>query len=207
MCSQSKEYKYMSDKELLDMIVSEKTSNYLLEKYSAIEEIILNTYPQELKKIEGIGNKTCNRIQAIAEIAYRLFNTESKNKRKICSAKDVYEINKDMQHLKQEQVRAIYLNIKNGIIKTETITIGTSTSSLLTPKEVFSRAIRLMAEAVILVHNHPSGSPLPSKDDLNISEKIKKAGNTIGIDLLDHIIIGKGRYISLQEYNGMKGAS
>lgn len=205
MCGQSREYKDLSDRELLNLLVSEDTTSYLLQRHPTLEDIILNSYPQELKEVKGIGSKTCARLLAVAEIAYRLFHKKPSKRQKITKPAEVFEIARDMQNLLQEETRAIYLDVKNTIIKIETISVGTTTSSLLSPKQIYSNAIRLNAEAVILIHNHPSGDTTPSKDDLKITKHLEETGDLLKIQLLDHVIIGDGRYQSIKEFNSRKG--
>ncbi len=199
MCEQYRDFKNLSEQRLLSYLISEDTASYLLEQHNSLEDILLKSYPQELKQVKGIGQKTCARILAAAEIAYRLFYKKIKDKRKITNPNDLFDICRDMQNLNQEETRGIYLDVKNQIIKVETISVGTSTSSLLSPKEVFSRAISLNSAAILLSHNHPSGDPSPSKDDIEITKRLISVGELLNIQLLDHIIIGEGRYYSLKE--------
>ena len=105
----------------------------------------------------------------------------------------------DMQYLTQEEFRVILLNTKNGIIAERTISKGTLNTTVVTPREVFHRAVKLMAAAVVLVHNHPSGDPVPSQEDLELTRKMVEAGKVMDIAVLDHCIIGQGKYVSLKE--------
>lgn len=200
MCDQYRDFKELDDRELLSHLISEDAASYLLKSHNSLEDILLKSYPQELEQVKGIGKKTCARIKATAEIAYRLFYKKVKNKQKINNPDDVFEHCRDMQNLNQEEVRGIYLDVKNQVIKIETISVGSSSSSILGPKEVFSRAIKLNAAAFLLAHNHPSGIPEPSKDDIQITKRLISIGDLLNIQLLDHIIIGEGRYYSLKEH-------
>ena len=104
-----------------------------------------------------------------------------------------------LRFLKQEHFLAIHLNTKNRVLAIETISIGTLDSSLVHPREVFRAAIKNSCASLILVHNHPSGEPYPSNEDLNITRRLKESGELLGIPVLDHIIIGGNKYISLRE--------
>lgn len=105
----------------------------------------------------------------------------------------------EMRYLKQEYIKVIMLNTKNGVIKVKDIFIGSLNSSIVHPREIFCEAIKNNSSSIIICHNHPSGDPIPSKEDINITKRIVECGNMIGIGLLDHIIIGDGVYISLKE--------
>jgi DNA repair protein RadC len=104
--------------------------------------------------------------------------------------------------LTQEQFLVILLNAKNHVIDVECVTKGTLTSSLVHPREIFKSAIKRSAHAVILAHNHPSGDPTPSREDREVTRRLIQAGKLIGIEVLDHLVIGDGRYTSFRE-NGM----
>lgn len=106
-----------------------------------------------------------------------------------------------MSHLENEQFQVILLNAKNNVIEVESISVGTLTSSLVHPREVFKRAIRENAHAVILAHNHPSGDPAPSREDREVTQRLIQAGRLLGIEVLDHLVIGAGRYTSFRERN------
>mgnify|MGYP001602780452 CR=1 FL=1 len=118
-------------------------------------------------------------------------------KQRITSAEDVFKRFRDrLGQEKQEHFIVLYLDSKHQVLKEETISIGTLDASLVHPREVFKRAIQESAYGIILVHNHPSGDPSPSKDDRKITENMVDAGNLVDIKVLDHIIIGKKKYWS-----------
>jgi DNA repair protein RadC len=123
-------------------------------------------------------------------------------KQKITSAEDVFHRFKDrLGQEKQEHFIVLYLDSKHQILKEETISIGTLDASLVHPREVFKRAIQESAYGIILVHNHPSGDPSPSQQDIEVTKEIVKAGEVVGIKLLDHVIIGGNSYYSFKENN------
>ena len=105
----------------------------------------------------------------------------------------------ELRYKKQEHFKTLILDTKNQVISIETITIGTLNASLVHPREVFNRAIRKSAHGIILVHNHPSGHPEPSKEDLLLTERLVESGKIIGISIMDHVIIGDGRFYSFKE--------
>jgi len=142
--------------------------------------------------------KACQ-IVACFELGRRFFQEEPGKMPTIRGPEDVYIYLEDMRKLKKEQFRGLYLNARNKVIHDEVISIGTLTANLVHPREVFQPAIEYLACGVIVAHNHPSGDPEPSEDDLEITKKLTTVGKTMDIELLDHIIIGRNKYVSLKE--------
>lgn len=105
----------------------------------------------------------------------------------------------DLRYLKKEYLRVIFLNTKNVVIDVKDVSIGNLNSSIVHPREIYYEAIRKSSSSIIVCHNHPSGDPTQSEEDVNVTRRLYDAGKLIGIDLLDHIIIGDGCYISLKE--------
>ena len=105
----------------------------------------------------------------------------------------------EMEHLKKEHFKIVMLDTKNQIIATEEVSIGNLNSSIVHPREVYKEAIKRSSASIILVHNHPSGDPTPSKEDINITRRLVECGELLGIRVLDHVIIGKKKHISLKE--------
>jgi DNA repair protein RadC len=105
----------------------------------------------------------------------------------------------EMRYYKKEYFKIVLLNTKNEIISSENVSIGTLNSSLVHPREVFIMAIKKSAASIVLLHNHPSGNSQPSKEDISITKRLSEAGKIIGIDVIDHIILGNGTYTSLKE--------
>ncbi|WHH61055.1 DNA repair protein RadC [Petroclostridium sp. X23] len=155
---------------------------------------------EELKKVKGIGRVKAIQLKAVIEIAKRMSAFSNHNRICISSPEDVSKfVMQEMRYLKQEHFRVIMLNVKNRILKQMNVTIGTLNASLVHPRDVFSEPIRNKCASIILVHNHPSGDPSPSKEDIEITTRIIEAGKILGIDVLDHIIIGDGKYVSFKE--------
>lgn len=147
-----------------------------------------------------------NQVPAMKVMAmYEIFRRTNKlkkmgNKRKIETAKDVFNYYVDkLQDKKKEHFYALYLDTKNQIIEEKLVSKGILNASLIHPREVFNPAIRASSNSVILVHNHPSGNYAPSKEDKEVTKLLDNAGNLLGINVLDHIIIGKDGYYSFKE--------
>lgn len=199
----SKDHK-LDDGELLAIILekgiklnesSVELAHKLLKKNKSLAGLS-NLSLTELKK--EVGAVKALKIKALFE----LFRKTSKLKRggfkpTIECARDVYNYFVDeLKDKKKEHFYALLLDSKNRIIKEELISVGTLNSSLVHPREVFKAAIKESANAIILVHNHPSGNPAPSEDDLKIIEILKKASKLIRIKIMDHVIIGKDKFWS-----------
>lgn len=156
----------------------------------------------ELSNINGIGIAKACQIKSCVEIGRRLLTVKDNEKIKISSPDDIaFLVMEEMRYLSKEHFRAIFLNTKNIVISIKDISIGSLNSSIVHPREVFVEAIKMSAASIIVCHNHPSGDPTPSDEDIKVTKRLKDAGNILGIDLLDHIIIGDGKYISLREKN------
>ncbi|PKM95922.1 MAG: hypothetical protein CVU84_03725 [Firmicutes bacterium HGW-Firmicutes-1] len=155
---------------------------------------------KELETIPGIGRVKAIQIKSIAELSTRISKNSAIQKLQISSPGSVANIYmEEMRHLQQEHLKIVLLDTKNNIISDHTISIGTVNASLVNPREVFIHALKNLAVHIIILHNHPSGDPTPSKEDISITKRITEASEIIGIKLLDHIIIGDGKYISLRE--------
>lgn len=155
---------------------------------------------QELQSIKGIGEAKATQILAIGELMRRFNSYKSGEKFKISSPRDCASLMmNDMCLLNKEVFKIIMLNVKNLVIKVSQISIGSLNSSIVHPREVFYDAIKENAASIILCHNHPSGDPSPSNEDVNISLRLKECGKIIGIDVVDHIIIGNKVFVSLKE--------
>ncbi len=157
----------------------------------------------ELSSMKGLGIAKTAQIKAAFELGKRLMSESSEGNPVFTSSMKVYSyFAPRFKNLKKEVFISLLLDTKNRLIKEkeyDKISEGTLTKSLIHPREAFREAIRESAASVIFIHNHPSGDPSPSDDDLAITERLKKAGQIIGISVLDHIIIGDGKYISLKE--------
>lgn len=154
---------------------------------------------QRNKNLAGIGIVKACQIKAAIELGLRIKPKDSIDV-KITSPQDIADLlMEEMQYLKQECFKIILLDTKNKVIKVEGISVGILNASLVHPREVFVKAIRQHSAAIVLAHNHPSGDPEPSAEDKNITKRLCDAGELLGIAVLDHIIIGRGTYLSFKQ--------
>ena len=189
----------LSDEELLSTFIPKDVANKLMKEYQSIYGVVMNTAEIDTKNLRGFGKNKLDKIACIKEIIYRINMEKSKALTQISSPNDVLTYFKDMEDLRQEEIRLIMLNTKNKIIAHKTISKGTVNSSVVTPREIFFPAIKMMASSIILAHNHPSADVTPSSEDKNITEIVARSGKLINIKLLDHIIIGKNKIYSFKE--------
>ncbi|WP_105617982.1 RadC family protein [Vallitalea okinawensis] len=200
----------LSDAELLAVIL--RTGSHKIKAVDLAHQLLLldseqpglmgliQRTPEELRTVKGIGEVKSIQIGAIFELAKRIAKLNAIEKLKINSPSSVAAMYmSEMRYLKQEQFRLICLDTKNQIIADKIMTIGSVNASIVHPREIFIEAIRHGAVNLIMVHNHPSGDPTPSREDRLITKRVVECGELLGIKVLDHIIIGDGRYISLKE--------
>lgn len=158
------------------------------------------TNVDELKKIPGIGFVRACQLVAAFEIGKRFATDAGQPATAIHGPGDVAQLfMEEMRHLDREHFRAALLNTKNQILKVVTVSIGSLNASIVHPREILKPAIMASAASIILVHNHPTGDPTPSREDVEFTRRFAKCGELLGIQLLDHIVIGAGRFNSLKE--------
>lgn len=163
---------------------------------------LLNASCDELMKIPGLGLSKSSRIIAGLRLGRRLSLEESFSKISFSNTKSVAEYFYEyFLYDDKEKFCTVLLDTKNKPIATIEISVGTLNASLVHPREVFKPAIKNSANKIILVHNHPSGDPRPSMEDIKVTKRLIEVGNIIGIEVLDHLIIGNNKYISLFEKN------
>ncbi len=173
-------------------------SSRILSKYNIKQLSLANV--SRLMQENGVGKAKAAQIAAVFELARRLETFVEEPKRKICSPKDVYTLMyPKMREQKKEKFITLCLDTKNQILKEEVVSIGSLNASIVHPREVFKSALMESSASVIMVHNHPSGDPSPSREDIMVTEKMVEGGKLLGIDVLDHIIIGDGKYVSLKD--------
>ncbi len=171
----------------------------VLRKYSK-KRLFKMSY-QDLTKIKGISSAKACTILAAAELVKRSLKIQEETLPIIRSTKDVLAQAVYLRVKTREHLMTIYLNARNEMIwKKESTFIGTLNASLVHPREIFAEALRQNAASIILIHNHPSGDPEPSEDDLSITKRIVEAGKIMGIDVLDHVIITKTEIFSFKEH-------
>lgn len=197
----------LSDQELLALLLATGTkgvtaldiANSILTENEGIKGLA-NLSLEELAHFPGVGQAKAAKILAAIEIGKRISLRGGELRPIIHSPEDVSNlVMEEMRHYDREHFKILLLNTKNHVINIDTVSIGNLNSSLVHPRELFKAAIKRSAAAIILVHNHPSGDPRPSREDINITKRLIEAGNILGIEVLDHIIIGDKAFCSLKE--------
>ena len=152
----------------------------------------------ELCRTPGVGPVKASRIHAALEIGRRVVNQKRRMGTVFQISQDVFDTySVRLRDAKQETFTVILLDSKNRFLREETVALGSLNQSIVHPREVFRPAIQGAAASVILVHNHPSGAPSPSAEDVRVTARLVEAGKLLGIQVLDHIIVGEGRYFSV----------
>jgi DNA repair protein RadC len=172
----------------------------LLERFGSLAGV-LREPPSSLKLVRGVGDRLAARLAAAREMASRLLTHESgAPKLYLTGPEDVADMfMREMATLDREHFRAVLLNTKNRILGVRTISIGSLNASIVHAREVFKAAVSESAQAIVLVHNHPSGLPEPSSEDIAVTERLAEAGRILGIEVLDHIVLGSQGFVSLKE--------
>lgn len=154
----------------------------------------------EITRVKGIGPTKAVQIQAALELGRRLLATAPQERPRITSPADAANLlMSEMMFLEQEHLRVILLNTRNNVLKMPTIYVGSLNTSVVRIGEIFRAAIKENAAALIVAHNHPSGDPTPSPEDVRVTQELVKAGKLLSIEVLDHIVIGRQRFVSLKE--------
>jgi len=199
----------LKDDELLAVFIRTGTKE---ENAVAVANRILDSFPErnllglchipwkELMKIPGIGEVKAIRLKCLAELAVRISKAEAKKGLKFDRPGTIWQYYKEsLRHEERERVILIMLDQKLQLITDAVLSIGTVRESIVSPRELFLMALKEKAVQIMLVHNHPSGDPAPSKADLEITERVRLLGAMMEIPLVDHIIIGDKTYCSLRE--------
>lgn len=194
----------LSDSELLAIILRTGTagknaldlSRELLKHFGGIEKLSKASI-RELKKFKGLGEAKAVTLTALFELCRRLKSVSGKFK--ISSPAEAFKLLRPLFSFKDtEHFGVVTLNRKGYVINVHTVSVGGSSKVAVEPKEVFRPAVKDLSEAVILFHNHPSGDPTPSSEDVEITKKLVNAGKILGIEVLDHIIIGRETFFSFK---------
>ena len=188
----------MTNKELFTTFLPEEKTVALFNHFKSLRRMARAPHEEFLEI--GLDNHDIKQVQAVLELS-RKYASRTPAIKKINSAKDTYALLAPlMQDLDQEVIRCILLDERRGILATPLITMGTLSSCSVDPREVFKEAIRINAHSLIMAHQHPSGDPSPSQPDISTTQRVKDAGKILGIEVIDHVIIGKqGRYFSFFE--------
>ena len=195
----------LKDEELLAILLGTgyegknvlEVSKAILRKHP--KEKLLNLTFQELTSLKGVGQAKAATLMAGFELAKRALNRGVGILPAISKPADVLPLVADLREKRKEHFVALLLNARNQVLHREDVSVGSLNASLVHPREVFSPAVERAAAAVILVHNHPSGDVTPSRDDLDLTDRLVKAGQIMGIDVLDHLIVAKQAFLSFKE--------
>jgi len=197
----------LGDSELVALVLGNSggysgrlTAGELFERFGSLDDLE-KAGINELMKFAGIGRAAAIRLKASFELGRRrLISSKERRIQVINGPEDVAELMvPEMAFLDREHFRVILMNTKNGILKIVTAAIGSLDAALVHPREIFKEAVITSAAGMIIVHNHPTGNPEPSEEDRDITERFFKCGKLMGIDLLDHVIIGGSSFVSMRE--------
>jgi len=197
----------LSNAELLAIILRVGTAEYsaiglaehMLSKFGGLKGIAAASV-EDLSTIKGLGTAKGTQVKAMVELGKRLAASVGPSRPSIRCPQDAVDLlMPELRDQPQEHFKGIFLNNKNEVLKIRTITVGSLNASVVTPREVFREAISCNSASVIVAHNHPSGDPTPSKEDIDVAKRLVQAGEYVGIEVLDHVVIGDGRWISLKE--------
>jgi DNA repair protein RadC len=186
---------------LLATTIREKDDSYIVSeiftRFPSIQEL-LDVTEEELLSIKGIGIVKAQQIIAALKLA-RLNPSTAEERFAIRSPEDAFTYLKDMQYLHREEFVCLGLNTKNEVMFRKTIFTGSLNASIVHPRETFLPLIKRCCASAIVAHNHPSGQPTPSREDIEVTKRLVEVGKIVGIEVLDHVIIGAEKYISLKE--------
>lgn len=197
----------LSNQELLAILLRTGTkkesvlqlSNRLLNHFEGLR-LLKDASVEEITSIKGIGQVKAVQIMASIELGRRIGRLQYEDRYVIRSPEDGAKyVMDDMRFLSQEHFVCLYLNTKNQVLHRQTIFIGSLNASIVHPREVYKEAFRRSAASIICIHNHPSGDPAPSREDIEVTKRLAECGKILGIELLDHLIIGEHKYVSLKE--------
>lgn len=198
---------FLSNAELLAILLRTGTKNqsalqmahYILQETEGLKFLNEMTI-EELMTIKGIGRNKAIQLLASMELGKRMGRKPLTKISPIYSPEDcVAFLSAEMKHLTQEHFVVIFLDTKNYVIGKKTIFIGSLNKAIVHPREVFKEAIKRSSASIICAHNHPSGDPTPSEQDIGLTHRLYEAGELIGIKVLDHLIIGDEQFVSLKE--------
>jgi len=174
-----------------------ETSRELIATHSLIG--LVNKSYEELVGIKGLGKSKACLLLAVGEVCRRIHTNRGTTRPRVNTPEQALILCPELKHMEKEHLIALYLNSRHGLIKKMTLSVGNLNSSIVDPREVYKHALRSNAFGVVLLHNHPSGNPEPSDEDVEVTKVISKAGQVLNIPLIDHIVVGTAKFISLSE--------
>lgn len=197
----------MGAEELLAVVIggqdspdSVATARRLLDSYTNLGNLAAERYAV-LGRVPGVGAERATRLLAAFELGLRAFGSPDIPGLVIRRPEDVFPLlREEFRGLDRERFLALYLDTRHRVAAVETVSIGSLNASLVHPREVFKPAVAMSAAAVVVAHNHPSGDPRPSDDDLELTSRLDRCGDLLGIALLDHLVAGGEEIISIREY-------
>ncbi|WP_042146531.1 DNA repair protein RadC [Paucisalibacillus sp. EB02] len=198
---------HLSNQELLAILLGSGSrdesvmalANRLLMHFEGLK-LLKDATIEELTAIKGIGSAKGVLILSALELGKRLSQYKPNERYVIRSPEDGADyVMEELRNLNQEHFVVLFLNTKNQIIHRQTIFIGSLNASIVHPREVFREAVKRSAASIIVAHNHPSGDPTPSQEDIHVTRRLAESGKMIGIELLDHLVIGDRNFVSLKE--------
>ncbi|QKY69583.1 DNA repair protein RadC [Lentibacillus sp. CBA3610] len=198
---------HLSNQELLAILIGSGTkdesvmslSNRVLMHFEGLN-LLKDATIEELTAIKGIGSAKGVLLLSALELGKRLNQYKPDDRYVIRSPEDGADyVMEEMRNLSQEHFVVLFLNTKNQIIHRQTIFIGSLNASIVHPREIYREAVKRSAASIICAHNHPSGDPSPSQEDIHVTRRLVESGKMIGIELLDHLVIGDRKFISLKE--------
>lgn len=181
---------------------SDQVSKNLIDEYGK-STISFESDPNRVSSILGISLENACKIIAILHLGKRLFDNNSLIDTYIRTSDDAYKQFQNLENQRKEKLRGLYINLQSRLVRDEIISIGTLSRTIIDPREVFTPALEYGACSLYLAHNHPSGDPTPSDEDIKITKKLIKAGEVLGIELIDHLVIGSGTFLSMRKENLM----
>lgn len=187
---------------LLAESLCEKQGSYMIEELFQrfpLASDLIGATEQELRTVKGIGKGKSRQILALLKLS-KAFAKPIRDPFIIRSPQNVFELlAPDLSHLQQEHFVCLFLNTKNHLVASEVISKGTLNAAIVSPREVFRMAIKRASASIVCVHNHPSGDPSPSQEDIALTQRLVTAGEVIGIEVVDHVVIAGHRFYSLKE--------
>ncbi|KGX93480.1 hypothetical protein N781_10615 [Pontibacillus halophilus JSM 076056 = DSM 19796] len=155
---------------------------------------------EELTAIKGIGHAKAIMVKAALELGKRIHSHKVLDRYIIKSPEDGADyVMEEMRHLHQEHFVCLFLNTKNQVLHRQTVFIGSLNASIVHPREIFKEAVKRSTASIIVAHNHPSGDPTPSQEDILVTKRLMECGKMLGIEVLDHLVIGDRKFVSLKE--------
>lgn len=197
----------LSNRELLAIVLRSGTvgesalvvAERLLQTFGSLREL-LAAGVEELAAVRGVGLVKAVQVKAALELGRRLASSRHAWRPSVTGPEDVASlVMEDLRHRDREVFQALLLDVKHRLLGIHVVSIGHLSGAPVHPRELFKDAIRRSAAAVVLVHNHPSGDPQPSPEDIALTRRLAEAGRLLGIEVLDHLIVGDSRYVSLKE--------